>query len=52
MSFGKLTISSYKDLACEVGKCVHSCDIDDSLGDAEQADLWMEVATTKWNTGM
>ena len=52
MGVGKLTISSYKELACEVGKCVHSCDIDPTLEEAEQADKWMEVAVTKWNTGM
>ncbi|NJR42956.1 MAG: hypothetical protein HC767_10125 [Akkermansiaceae bacterium] len=51
ITIGKQTIRSYKELACEVGKCVQSCKIDESQGEGEQADMWMEVAITKWNTG-
>lgn len=52
MTIGKQTIVSYKDLACEVGKCVHSCPIDESKDEALQAEDWMELALTKWNTGV
>jgi hypothetical protein len=51
MAVGKHTLHSYKELACEVGKCVHTCKVDESKSEEEQAAAWSEIAVNKWNTG-